>query len=95
MNKVKKNEWFAWEWPGFYWYQGIHPGLAWFYDFKKYNCGLREVVLTFSKGTEAYYFLRDDYTQKGGKFFKLVKNNPKIIFSMLKKLTNQQMKFLV
>lgn len=78
----------AWEWPGYFWYQGINPIYAWFYDFEKYGCQLKHVVATFSKGTEAYYFVRQEYLAAGAKFFKLVKANPALIFKVLKK-TNQ------
>ncbi len=83
---MKKKEYFAWEWPGFYWYQGMAPMRAWFYDFAKYGCEVNTIALTFSKGTEAYYFDRGEYTNAGLEFFKKVRANPKIIFKVLREI---------
>src|SRR3989344_5814461 len=85
-NVSKKEEWMEWVWPGFHWYQGYHAFLAWQYDFEKFRLSITKMVLTYSKGTEAYYFLKNEYEQEGKKFFEKIKKNPKILSGVLKKI---------
>lgn len=79
----KSSELFAWEWPGFFWYQGLAPLKAWLYDFKKYGCEVNTIAATFSQGTEAYYFNRQEYTQAGKKFLTKIKASPDLLFNVL------------
>ena len=87
-NVSKKEEWMEWVWPGFHWYQGIHAFLAWQNDFEKFGLSISKMVLTYSKGTEAYYFIKREYEGEGKKFFEKIKTNPKILSGVLKKVDN-------
>jgi phosphoenolpyruvate synthase/pyruvate phosphate dikinase len=85
-NHKKGQEWMVWEWPGYNWYQGLAPFRAWCDDFVKYDCQLNQVVATYSKGTEAYYFIKDEYIKAGRKFFDVIKANPQTLLDILKKM---------
>jgi len=83
-NSSEKEEWMEWVWPGFHWYQGIHAFLAWQNDFEKFGLLITKMVLTYSRGTEAYYFLKREYEREGKEFFEKIKENPKILSGVLK-----------
>jgi len=75
-----------WVWPGIHWYQGFHAALAWQHDFGKFGLSITKMALTYSKGTESYYFLKREYVDEGRKFFEQIKNKPQILSSAIKKI---------
>ncbi len=85
--KNKSGEiWMEWVWPGYHWYQGINPMLAYQEDMPKLGYIFSKMAVTYSKGTEAYYFILSEYEQNGAKFFEVVKKNPKLLFNVLDKV---------
>ncbi len=82
----RTEEWMAWIWPGLYWYQVIHPMFAWQQDFKEYGLSIAKLVVTYSKGTSAYYFVRREYEEEGRKLFEKVKKDSNLLASVLEKI---------
>jgi phosphohistidine swiveling domain-containing protein len=88
MKVLNKKEWMAWVWPGYHWYQGINPTLAYQQDMPKLGYKFSQMAVTYAKGTEAYYFIKSEYKNNGAKLFQAIQQNPKWLFKVLAK-TNE------
>lgn len=78
-----KEEWLAFEWPGYHIYQAIAPMKAWMFDFAKFGCPISKMAVSYSKGTTVFYILKNEYESFGEKFFIKIKNNPNPMFRVL------------
>lgn len=82
----KKEEWMEWVWPGFHWYQGNNAMYAYIEDMPKMGYEFSEMAVTYSKGTEAYYFILKEYEINGAKFFEEVKKDSCRLIEALNKV---------
>lgn len=87
-NSNGKGEWMEWVWPGYHWYQGNNPMRAYLEDIPKLGYKFSKMAVTYSEGTEAYYFLLREYEHNGAEFFKVVRKNPDLLFGILEKVDN-------
>jgi len=62
---------------------GINPMLAYMEDLPKLGYKFSKIAATYSKGTEAYYFIEHEYKENGERFFEVVQKNPSGLFSVL------------
>lgn len=70
---MKNEEWLSFEWPGYHIYQAIAPMKAWFYDFKKFDCPISKLAISYEKGTTGFHLLKKEYEGNGKKFFRISK----------------------
>lgn len=88
MKSYKEEVWMAWVWPGYHWYQGLNPFLAYINDIPRLGYKFSKLAATYSKGTEAYYFIQREYEANGERFLVAVKENPDKLFAVLTEVNN-------
>lgn len=82
----QKQQWLAFEWPGYHIYQMIAPMKAWHHDFTRYGLQVSKLAVTYSRGTTGFYCLKNEYEGFGAKFFEQVRRRPEIMFRVLKEV---------
>ena len=80
-----KETWLEFVWPGYHWYQGINPAFAYIEDIPKLGYRFSKFAVGYSRGTESFYYIKDEFENYGAEFFEEIKKDPNLLNKILAK----------
>lgn len=86
--EIKKETWLEFVWPGYHWYQGINPAYAYMEDIPNLGYKFSKFAVGYSRGTESFYYIKDEFENNGAKFFEEVKKHPDLLNKILATTNN-------